>query len=265
MLDVVIPAIFANLWWALISVSAMMLAATELGQQLGLRVHREKNLSRKEHIGSSHGGILGLLGLLLGFTFSMAMTRYDARRNLVLQEANAIGTTYLRTSFLPEPQRAQVRQLLKEYLDIRVEFYHAKENSAALDLVEKKAASLQREIWSLAVAASPQMMTATISLFFESLNEAIDLDASRLHALRTHVPSAVLLLVLIVASVGCCISGFGAGASGARSLFPNWLLPLLVAVFITMTADLDQPRHGLIDIDQRPMTDLQKSLRNTDP
>ena len=98
----------------------MLLATTEVGFRFGLRLHAAKDEARKEQIGGIHAAVLGMLGLLLGFTFAMALERYDKRRILVIQEANAIGTTFLRASLLPEAHQAPVEDLLRRYLDLRL-------------------------------------------------------------------------------------------------------------------------------------------------
>lgn len=267
MIDSIFSVIFANQVLVFTIVTALMLVAAELGFHFGRRLYQTKDVARKENIGTAQGAILGLLALLLGFTFAMAVSRFDLRRSLVLDEANCIGTTYLRTSFLPEEQRPKVRQLLREYVDARLDFYNAGAVKTAIYAEENNAARLQREIWDLAMAASKSsaMQPTTIALFFDPLNDMIDLDATRMQALRAHVPGAVWLLLLLVSFCGCSISGYGAGATGVRSAFPNFILPLLLAVVITIVADIDRPRKGMIGVDQSPLIDLQQSLRNDQP
>ena len=263
MIDEILRQIFTNQWRVIVIVSLFLLAAAELGFRFGLRLHRAKDEARKGQIGGVQGAMLGLLALLLGFTFAMAVGRYEKRRELVLDEANAIGTTYLRASLLPPAHQAAVEDLLRRYVDVRLEFYGAGADRAGQAAAEKDAAKIQRELWSHAIAAGKETPSPIVATFINTLNETIDLDAARLHALRTHVPGAVWLLVLAVSACGCCASGYGAGASGARSTFANVSLPLLIAVVITLIADLDRPRHGLIGINQQPLLDLKGSLAPT--
>ena len=259
------PSIFRNQWLVLIIVGLLLLALTEVGFRAGLRLFVAKDERRKGQIGGIQGAVLGMLALLLGFTFSMSVGRYETRRDLVLQEANAIGTTYLRASFLPEAHAKAVEDLLRRYTAARLSFYDAGIDSTKIAAAEDEAARLQRELWAHTVAAgkeAPSPMTAT---FINALNETIDLDATRLNALRSRVPTAVWLLVLIVAGAGCYVSGGGAGASGARTGFSDGMLPLLIAVVITLIADFDRPRQGLISISQQPLIDLQQSLQSNQP
>lgn len=261
MLETVLYRAFATQWQMLLIVAAMLLVAADIGYRFGLALHRANDEARKGQIGGIQGAILGLLALLLGFTFAMAVGRYETRRQLVLDEANAIGTTYLRASLLPEAHQADVENLLRRYVDARLEFYEAGADPARQAAAEKSAAALQRELWAHAVAAGKDAPTPLATSFITALNETIDLDAARLNALRTHVPVAVWLLVLIVAAVGCYACGYAAGASGARSTFANFILPLLVTVVITLVADLDRARGGLIGIKQQPLLDLRESLQ----
>jgi hypothetical protein len=204
--------------------------------------------------------MLGVLGLLLGFTFAMEVSLYQNRRDLILQEANSIGTTFLRASLLPETQQASVQDLLRRYVNVRLDFYKAGNDVAKQDDAEQGAAEIQRKLWAHAVQASKESPSPIVATFINSLNETIDLDATRLHAFRTRVPGPVWLLVLAVAIGGCCATGYGAGSSGARSSFSNAALPLLIAVVITLIADIGGPHGGLIRINQQPLLDLQTSL-----
>jgi hypothetical protein len=259
-IDEFLRVLFATQWRVLLFTVVLMVGATEVGFLFGLRLHRAKDSARSAQIGVVEGGILGLLGLLLGFTFAMAVGRYEARRDLVVREANAIGTTYLRSSFLPDSQQAGVADLLRRYLDLRIEFYEAGENRHLTDATEQKTLAAQRELWERAVTSAKQAPSPIVATFINSLNEMFDIDALRYDALKNHVPGVVWLLVLGVGACGCGAAGYGAGAGGLRSGFSNVALPLLIAVAITLIADLDRPRGGLIRINQGPLTDLKQVL-----
>jgi hypothetical protein len=258
MLDSALRTIFASQWQVLVVAALACLAAAEVGFRVGLRCTHDE--ARKAQVSGIQGAILGLLALLLGFTFAMAAGRYDDRRSLVLHEANAIGTTYLRASLLGDDQQGEVERLLRDYVAARLDFYNAGADQGKQAAAEDTTAKIQRELWSHAVAAATEAPTPVTATFITSLNETIDLDASRLFALRTHVPSAVWLLLFIVAAFGCYTCGYAAGASGARSQFPSLVVPLLIAVVIALIADLDRPRGGLIGISQQPLVNLQETL-----
>jgi hypothetical protein len=209
--------------------------------------------------------VLGMLALLMGFTFSMAVTRYETRRDLVLQEANSIGTTFLRAALLPEAHKTAVEDILRHYVEARLEFYNAGHDQARIADAEKQTAKLQGDLWSHAAASGKEAPTVMTATFITALNDTIDLDATRWNALHSHVPGAVWILVLVVAGAGCFASAYGSGASGERSHFANIMLPLLIAVVITIISDLDRPRHGFIGISQQPLLDLKASLSSPPP
>ncbi|MGE5209327.1 MAG: hypothetical protein ACM3KL_08360 [Alphaproteobacteria bacterium] len=260
MIDEVLVRVFTSEWRVILIISLLLLVLSEVGFRMAQLRHGEITDGRKSQITGIQSAVLGLLALLLGFTFAMALGRYDSRRNLVLEEANAIGTTYLRASFLPEARKNAVQDLLRRYIDVRIPLYDRETSPAKLKALEEQSGKLQRELWEhLVVAAreSPSPVTAT---FITSLNETIDLDASRLHALRSHVPGPAWLLVLFVSGVGCYVTGYAAGTAKARSGFATVLLPLLVAIVVTLISDLDAPRQGLIGITKQPLLDLKQSL-----
>lgn len=265
MIDTILRSIFTSQWLVFLVVTALLLGLAEVGFRTGLRLHRASDEARKSQIGSTMGAVLGLLGLLLGFTFALAAARYEGRRELVLKEANAVGTTFLRASFLPDAHRIAVEGLLRRYTEVRMDFYAAGEDETKIAAAERAAAQLQSELWAHTVAAGREAPTPLVPTFINALNETIDLDATRMNALRNHVPGAVWLLVLAVAGCGCGLSGCAAGATGVRSTFSVAVLPLLTAVVITLIADLDRPRGGLIGISQQPLIDLQQTLTPNQP
>ena len=259
-MDEIIGTTFGNQWMVITISGLLLLGLGELGFRAGFQLFIAKDESRKSQIGGIQGAVLGMLALLLGFTFSMAVARYEIRRGLVLQEANSIGTTYLRASLLPEAHQKAVENLLKQYVDIRLDFFGAGGDSDKIASAESRTVNLQHDLWVHAIASSREAPTPITATFINALNDTIDLDASRLNAFRSRVPGSVWLLVLVVAGAGCYASGYGAGASGARTAFSNAMLPILIAVVITIIADFDRPRQGLISVSQRPMLDLKAGL-----
>jgi len=264
-MDEILASIFRNQWLVLIIVGLSLLVLTEIGFRAGLRLFIKKDEPRRGQIGTIQGAVLGLLALLLGFTFSMAVARYESRRDLVLQEANAIGTSYLRASFLPEAHARAIEDLLRRYVEARLSFDSAGRNVTELAVAETETSKLQHELWEQTIAATKEAPSPITATFINALNDTIDLDATRLHALRARVPGAVWLLLLIVAGAGCFATGYSAGASSERNVFSDVMLPLLLAVVITIIADFDRPNHGLIGISPQPLLDLKQALRTNQP
>ena len=245
---------------------ALFLFASEVGFRLGRRRQSESNEPTRSQVNMLEAASLGLLALLLGFTFSMALTRYDTRRQLVLDEANAIGTTYLRAQLLPEPARKEVSNLLRRYVDVRLEFYQAGISQRKLKKVDDDTEKLHGALWSYAIAAGGQDPRAIpTGLFIQSLNEVIDLHAKRVTAMENHVPESIFILLSIVAILSLGLVGYGAGMGKDRSLLPTVISVILISSVILLIMDLDRPRRGLIKVSQQNMVDLQNSLKGTPP
>ncbi|MBS1983808.1 MAG: DUF4239 domain-containing protein [Bdellovibrionales bacterium] len=207
--------------------------------------------------------ILGLVALILAFTFSMAIGRFDRRLELVVQESNAIGTTYLRSKLMEPAQRGQeVRDLLKQYVDARLEFFEVGTNAELIEKAEAKARHIQDQLWNLTVQFTQKDRGAVAAQFVSSLNEVIDLQSQRAAALRNTIPKIVYVIMLLITSAGI---GSLAFARGAHSESSRWSISLLVCLFVgvfTLIRDLDRPRAGTITISQEPMRELKRSLQS---
>lgn len=264
-IDEILARVFFNQWAVLVIISLLVLLLSEAGYRVGV-ASRRKNAHAAETIGGNvQGAVLGLLGLLLGFSFAMSVGRYDARRSLVNDEANSIGTTWLRADFLPSPHREEIRDLLVRYTRLRIEGVATAGNDKELAPVRKEAWDIHNQLWakgSAAANANPSPLSAT---FITSLNETIDLDATRVAALRNHVPGAVWLLLIVVSGCGAWASGYGTGVNGVRSVFNQLVFPMLISVVITLTADIDRPTKGLIGLSQKPLEDLLETIQPAKP
>jgi hypothetical protein len=252
--------LFPTHWHGVAAVTALLLLAGEAGFRLGSRVRARSRQEPGEQVATVQAALLGLLGLLLGFTFAMSVSRYDTRKELVLEEANAIGTAHLRADFLSEPQRSEIRSLLADYVAARLEFYAAGAERERFQHALRRAAGLQSQLSQRAVAAARDHPDPLSSLFVQSLNEVIDLDARRVGALENHVPLTVWLLVVVVAATALWATGYATGLGGRRRALPLLVTPALVAMLIAILVDLDRPRRGLIRVSQDAMTRLQSDL-----
>jgi hypothetical protein len=261
MINDILARVFGNQLAVFVFLIVVMLAFAELGFRLGVRLHATKDVARKGQIGAIQAAVLGLLGLLLGFTFAMAVERFETRRGLVLEEANAIGTTYLRASLLPDAHDAPVKDLLRRYVDLRVEYWPMVDDPAKRAEGRRLLADIQIELWKHATAAAKEAPNDITALFIVSLNETIDTDAKRIAAMRAGIPSGVWLLLVVVAACGCVTTSYGAGAEGVRSKLGSVFLPLLITVVIVLIFDISHPRIGLIHIGQEPLVDLQQFMQ----
>jgi hypothetical protein len=262
MINDILARIFGNQFAVFVLVIVVMLAFAELGFRLGVPLHATKDVARKGQIGPIQAAVLGLLGLLLGFTFAMAVERFETRRSLVLQEANAIGTTYLRASLVPEARQVPIKDLLRRYVDVRLKYWPMVDDPAMRAEGMRLIGDLQTELWRHATDAAKEAPNDITAMFIGSLNEVIDVDAKRIHAVRAGIPSGVWLLLVLVAACACVTTSYGAGAEGVRSKLASVFLPLLITVVIVLIFDISHSRVGLIQIRQDPLVNLQQSIQS---
>jgi hypothetical protein len=237
----------------------VLLSATGLGIWLG---HRVRHLSHhlKEPFGIMQGALLGLVGLLLAFGLSLAVSRYESRRANIVSEANAIGTTYLRAQTLPEPMRSRSLDLLVRYTRTAISLSDDVPGSDSTKAARASEARLERQLWALAAQAlDAKPIASAPRLYVESLNEMIDGETTRVVALSNRVPTAVLLLEVIGASVALGLLGAHL-AIGGKGVFGVLLASALIAFLLLVTADLDRPTRGLIQVPDSVLTDQLESM-----
>lgn len=239
-----------------------LFTAGEVGYRVGRRRRASIDEATRSQIGTIEGGILALLGLLLAFTFSMAVSRFDARKQLVVAEANAIGTAILRGRLLPQPHRSEVADLFRQYLDVRLEASRAGLPGEPVPGPDERAARLQERLWSQAAgAAEKDARAVTTGLFIQSLNEVIDIKEKRKAALNNHVPTSALFLLVGVAALSVALVGYECGLGASRPTVEQMILSLLITLVILVILDFDRPQGGLIRVGETSMIDLKESLR----
>jgi hypothetical protein len=234
------------------------LLAYELGFRVGHWWQTRTPDEKEGPTGMLVGSLLALMAFLLAVTMGMASDRFDTRRGLVLTEANSIGTTYLRAGYLPEPASTKTRELLREYVPLRI---------ATDDLVQLQGAiarsnEILGEVWLIAedlARATPD--SDLLGLYVETLNETIDLNETRITAgLYARVPETVIWLLVAGAVLTLAMVGFNAGLSGRRSLLSAAVMIIALGAVITLVVDLDRPRDGFLQVNQQPLIDLQQQI-----
>jgi hypothetical protein len=248
--------------WLIYMISVVLvLGAGELGRRLGVRDRARDGGAAQGTNGNLESALFTLLALMVGFSFAMAMTRFDARRDVALQEANAIGTAALRSQELTPQPAATSLALLRDYARTRLDIAH---NPRSLDRVEAMISDsdeLQRQLWRIAMDASAaDPRSVGVGLYVQSLNAMIDLQETRLMAGRSHVPDVVFLLLYAIAMVAVGFAGYRIGMTGPRGRVPNAIMGVLIATVIGLIVDIDHPRSGLVTVSQQPMLDLAASL-----
>lgn len=201
--------------------------------------------------------VLTLFGLLLGFTFSMSAQRFEARKQGLLEEANAIGTAYLRAALVEPPATAAIRDSLRGYLDARLEHYQAPLNEPQLQAANVKADGFQRQAWELAVAAGQKKPTPLSALLISALNEMIDLREKQTVAFENIVPQTVLAFLLFLALIAVSVVGYLNGIGKARQSLLCLVFGGVVASTLFLVIDLDRPRRGPIRLSHTSLLRLR--------
>jgi hypothetical protein len=240
---------------------ALLALALEAGFQLGQRNRAHRDEHFPAHIRALQTALLGLLALLLGFTFSMSISRFDARKDLVLEEANAIGTAYLRAKFLPDRSSGDVAALFRDYVAARIDFHAASNDPAGLAAATAKAAAIEARLWAYSVdLAQQQPGNLPVGLFIQALNNVIDVNEKRQVALENHVPEAVILLLFIVSAFSIGFIGFSQGLTGRRRAYSTMTFAVLIALVLTVILDIDRPKRGLVQVSQASLLRLQAGM-----
>ena len=234
-----------------------ILAACEIGRLLGVRATGRGG----NDVSTLEGAALGLLALMIGFTFAMALSRFDARRDAMLNEANAIGTTALRARMLPKPYGEEALKSLREYVQIRLRIVQrprsVTEEKAAID----RSNEIQKALWKNAMAlATKDRGVVPTGLYIQSLNEMIDKQGERLVAIYGRVPSIVVETLYLVAIAAFVFAGYANGLQRRRVRLPIYVMGVLVSTVILLIQDLDRPTTGLIRVSQQPMIDTAASI-----
>ena len=204
------------------------------------------------------GAALTLLGLVIGFSFSMAVGRYDQRKNYEEAEANAIGTEYLRADLLPEADGARVRELLRRYLDLRIQHYRAR-NDDDLRRIDADTAGVQGELWSATSAnVKEQQPISVVTLTVGGMNDVLNSQGYTEAAWRYRIPGEAWVLLLVTAICCCLLFGFQARRVEPRLAI---VLPLLVAIALFLIADIDSPRSGVIRVHPQNLESLRDGLK----
>jgi hypothetical protein len=236
---------------------ALMMAATEVGYRLGRKSEANISENTKSQISTVEAAILGVLALLLGFTISMAVSRFEIRKQLVLEEADAIGTSRLRAQLLPGPAGPEISSLLSQYVNVRIQYGIAGNDLARLEDLNTQTAHLQTELWTrTATYAQQDPNPVRVGLLLQSLNEAIDLGEARWMAFQNHVPESVIYVDAAVGLLSAMLVGYSFGVNGRRNIFSMCVLAVSITLVLAVIIDLDRPRSGFIRGSQQPMIDL---------
>jgi hypothetical protein len=228
---------------------AAVLLSIEVGHRIGIRHRSRMPPGHKPVYPTVENSVFALMGLLIGFTFYGAGSRFDARRNLIVREANAIGTTYLRLDLLPPDTQPELRQEFRNYVHSRLEVYRNIADRQTLNAAMDQSFALQRSVWKQAVDATKGIGPAEKSLVLTTLNEMIDITTEQAVALVTHPPFAVfaMLTLMVIASSG--LVGYTMSTAEVRDWASTLIFALTISLALYVILDYEFPRVGFIRID----------------
>lgn len=246
--------------WALFPITVVIaIVSVDLGFRIA-RYRKQRTVDDPEALPAGMvGATLALLAFMLAFTFSLASTRFETRRQLVLTESNAIGTAYMRAGLLPDPPRTEARALLHEYVQVRIDATRPEKLAEALT----KSEEIQKKLWLLAVALSEKERSAITSLFVQSINQLVELHSQRLAAgLRSRIPDAIWIVLYLLIILAMSAVGYQEGMASKRRSLAVAMLILGFSAVLVLIADLDRPGKGWLQVNQQSMMDLKRRIED---
>jgi hypothetical protein len=241
-----------------IFITTFMLIFCELGFQFGVRARKSRDKEATMSLGPMVGGLMGMLAFVLAITFSMAASQHDNRKQNVIDDANAIGTAYLRADLLAEPAASELKKLLREYVDIRLQAVNGGDMAAIL----ARSVEIHGLLWAIVSEAARSAPGVNTSLNIQAINALIDMHEKRVSgALHNRIPFSVWLALLTISALAMMTMGTQVGLTGKRRLVA--VIPMLMAfaVLVTLVVDLNRPQKGLIRVGQYAMLNLQSSMQ----
>jgi hypothetical protein len=241
-----------------------MLVFLEIGRRIGVRRISHTPEDADSGLGTLEGAVFGLMGLLIAFTFSGAMSRFDGRRQLIVEESNDIGTAYLRVDLLPAASQPAMRELFRNYVDSRLQTYRLVPDMDAVNKELARSAKLQGDIWKLSVADSrlPDAHPDAGKLLLPALNAMIDITTTRTMASQFHPPRVIFAMLFILTLAGSLLAGHAMAKGKKRTWIHMLCFSLAMAAAIYIILDLEYPRVGFIRVDSfdRVLVDLRNSM-----
>jgi hypothetical protein len=239
-----------------VCVVLVMVVSCEVGYRLGKHFQTSLDTEAPTSLGPMVGGLLGMLAFVLAFTFSMAASHHGLRKQNVINEANAVGTAYLRADLLEMKYGNEVKRLLRDYVDIRLQA-----SSDALDAALARSVEIHKLIWAQVSAAAVKAPSLNTSLMIKSINEVIEMHEKRVIAgLHNRIPSSIWTAVSVICILTMITMGIQVGLSGKRRFIAVIPLAMAFAALLVLVVDLNRPQTGLITVGQIAMLNLQSNM-----
>ncbi len=246
------------LWWLFMATVTVSFLSYEIGFRAGRWRSRRSVHEKEVVVRAMVAATIGLLTFILAFTFWIAATHFDEVRQAKLNEANAIRTAYLRSDFFPEPYRTEIRDLLREYVDVRLVAHQSEDFDNAISRSEE----IHRRIWSLAVSNRDKISSPIFAGYFiQSINDVIALQTRRLTVgLEYRIPNTIWYVLYIITALALISLGLHAGLTEATRPLVMFIFVLIISIVMSLIADLDSPRKGSLRVSQQVYVDLQRTL-----
>lgn len=244
-----------------VGTAALVLLSVEIGFRLGHAAHRRSEGEKESPVAAMAGAILGLVAFMLAFTFGIASSRVDARKELIRNEANAIETTWLRADFLEQPDRQEVKSLLVRYLDERLASVDAR-TFEEIDAIITKTRGIHDRLWAIAVANGKKDLNSDVAaLYIDSLNEMFNLHHQRVAVgVQTRIPIGVWVALYVLSVFGMLSMGYQGGITGSNRSGASVILAISFALVTTLIAALDHPLARGFRVPQQPLVDLRARM-----
>jgi hypothetical protein len=248
----------------MVATVAVMLSI-EAGYRMGRFSHRRSEDEKESPVSAIAGSVLGLVAFMLAFTFGIVAQRYDTKKSLVREEANTIRTAWMRSDFLPEPDRSEAGQLLRQYVNSRLEGVSMIQNrKVTLDHMEKllaEADRIQRRLWEMAVVNARKDMNSDVAaLYVDSLNQLIEIHVSRVTiGMQQRIPAVIWIVLAGLTFCGMLLVGYQTGIAGSNRSSARPFLAISFSMVVALIASLDRP-GSFLTVSQRPLMDLRESM-----
>jgi len=241
-----------------------MLLLLETGRRVGIRRLAQDPEGARQGLGVVEGAVFSLLGLLIAFTFSGAASRFDGRRQLIVEEANNIGTAWLRIDVLPSPAQPALRELFRQYLDSRLEMYRKLPEITAAKGELTRSLKLQGDIWSNAVEGCRNSGSGpTHALLLSALNSMFDIATTRIEAMEIHPPLIIFGMLGVLSLAASLLAGYGMAGGRSRSWVHFFGFAAVMALTVYVIADIEYPRFGLFTVNSsdRVLIELREGMK----
>jgi hypothetical protein len=246
------------LWAVFLGTVIAVLIAAEIGFRIGLWMQRRDPETKTPVTGTVVGGLLGLMGFLLAFSIGIVIDQHNGRKAMVVTEANAIGTAYLRASFLGEPDGTTSRDLLQEYVEVRLA---AAADETLLESTISRSEEIHGQLWSIVEdRVSQGQNSETMALYVDAINEVIDVHSERLAAVSLRLPRLLGIVLYAAIWLSFLLVGIANSADGKRDFFAILLFALALVAVLMILVDLDRSQQGLLTVGQTAMEDLLRSM-----